>query len=319
MALWDAYRWTGDQAFLEAVYPTAVQGLLDYTLGSLDRDGDGYPSGPGMIERDDMGAEKLDSAVYTWAALRALDKMAMAMGDTGMAARARALSDGVAAGFDAAWWDPAEGTYSMSLNESDNSQRYVPHWAVIVPLEVGLASAEHAATTFTTLQLKYMNQWGLKHTVGDDERVWTLPTATLSRAAYQYGQAGLGFQMLQQLSATLDHGSIGMYHELIPDGLSFLQLWSGATFLRGAVEDLMGVHVRADLHSVRLAPNLPARWEAAELERLSFGGHTITVRATPGGLTVIHVSGPAPLTVTYLAPDGSEQSALVVAGESVGW
>lgn len=319
MALWDAYRWTGDRAFLEAVYPAAVHGLLDYTLGSLDSDGDGYPSGPGLIEREDMGAEKLDSAAYTWAALRALEQMAGAIGDTETAAYARARGDEVAAGFDAAWWEPAEGSYAMSLNESDNSRRPVPHWAVIVPLEVGLASAEHAATTFTTLQAKYMNEWGLKHTVGDDERVWTLPTATLSRAAYQYGQAGLGFQMLQQLSATLDHGSIGMYHELIPDGLSFLQLWSGATFLRGAVEDLMGVQVRADLHTVRLAPHLPAGWEAAELERLSFGGHTITVRATPISLTVTHLSGPAPLTATYRAPEGSQQSVVVEVGRSVQW
>ena len=319
MALWDAYRWTGDRAFLEAVYPAAVQSLLDYTLGSLDRDGDDYPCGAGLVEREDMGAKKLDSAAYTWAALRALEQLAGAVGDAGTAPGARARGDELAAGFDAAWWEPAEGVYSMSLNESDNSRRPVPHWAVIVPLEVGLASPEHAATTFTTLQAKYMNQWGLKHTVGDDERVWTLPTATLSRAAYRYGQARLGFQMLQQLSATLDHGSIGMYHELIPDGLSFLQLWSGATFLRGAVEDLMGVQVRADLHAVRLAPQLPAGWEAAELERLSFGGHTITVRATPTGLTVTHLSGPAPLTVAYQAPDGSEQSVVVEAGRSVQW
>jgi glycogen debranching enzyme len=207
----------------------------------------------------------------------------------------------LAAGFDAAWWDPAEGSYAMSLDEPDNSRRPVPHWAVIVPLEVGLASAEHAATTFTTVQAKYMNQWGLKHTIGDDERVWTLPTATLSRAAYRYGQANLGFEMLERLSAMLDHGSIGMYHELIPEGLSFLQLWSGATFLRGAVEDLLGVQVRADLHAVELAPRLPAGWEAAELERLSFGGHTITVRARPTGLTMTHLAGPGPLTVTYHA------------------
>ena len=319
MALWEAYRWTGDRGFLEAVYPAAVQGLLDYTLGRLDPDGDGYPSGPGLIEREDMGAEKLDHAAYTWAALRALVQMAGAMGDTATAARARARGDEVTAGFDAAWWDPAEGTYSMSLNESDNSRRPVPHWAVIVPLEVGLASAEHAATTFTTLQAKYMNQWGLKHTVGDDERVWTLPTATLSRAAYRYGQAELGFRMLQQLSATLDHGSIGMYHELIPDGLSFLQLWSAATLLRGTVEDLMGVQVRADLHAVRLAPQLPAGWEAAELEKLSFGGHTITVRATPTSLNVTHLFGPAPLTVAYQAPNGNERSAMVEAGRSVQW
>jgi glycogen debranching enzyme len=317
IALWDAYRWTGDRGFLEAVFPAAVQGLLDYTLGCLDRDGDGYPFGPGLVEKEDMGAKKLDSAAYTWAALGALEKMAGAIGDSRMEVRARARRVAIAAGFEAAWWDPAEGTYSMSLNESDNSRRSIPHWAVIVPLEIGLASSEHAATTFHTLQAKYMNQWGLKHTVGDDERVWTLPTVTLSRAAYQYGQAGLGFKMLQRLSATLDHGSIGMYHELIPDGLSFLQLWSGATFLRGVVEDLMGVQVRADLHSIRLAPQLPAGWETAKLERLTFGGHTITVHVTLSGLSVAHLSGPAPLTTTYRAPAGSERSAVVEAGRSV--
>src|SRR5512146_2277601 len=125
--------------------------------------------------------------------------------------------------------------------------------------------------------------------------------------------------MLHQLSATLDHGSIGMYHELIPEGLSFLQLWSGATFLRGAVEDLMGVQVQADLHAVRLAPQLPAGWEEAELERLSFGGHTITVRTTSTSLTVTHLSGQVPLIVTYREPDGSERSAVVEAGRNVQW
>lgn len=317
IAVWDAYRWTGDRAFLEIVYPAAVHGLLNYTLGMLDPDGDGYPIGAGLVEKEDMGAKKLDSAAYTWAALRALAQMAEAMGETATAARVRARSDQVAARFDATWWEPAAGAYAMSLNESDNSRRPVPHWAVVVPLEVGLASTQYAATTFTTLQAKYMNQWGLKHTVGEDERVWTLPTATLSRAAYRYGRAALGFQMLRQLSATLDHGSIGLYHELIPEGLSFLQLWSAATFLRGVVEDLMGVQVRADQHAVRLAPQLPTGWEMAELERLSFGGHTITVHTTHTGLIVTHLSGPAPLTVIYQAPDGSEQSEVVEVGRSM--
>lgn len=317
MALWDSYRWTGDGVFLEKVYPAAVQGLLDYTLGCLDRDGDGYPIGPGLVEKEDMGAKKLDSAAYTWAALGALEKMAEAMGDIQTEACAHDRRYEITAGFESAWWEPTEGSYSMSLNESDNSRRPIPHWAVIVPLEVGLASMENALTTFHTLEAKYMNQWGLKHTVGDDERVWTLPTATLSRAAYQYEQAELGFQMLRRLAATLDHGSIGMFHELIPDGLSFLQLWSGATFIRGVVEDLMGVWVRADLHTVVLAPRLPGGWQAAKLERLRFGGHSITVDVTLTRLTVTHLSGPVPLTITYQTPDGSERTEVVAAGMSM--
>ncbi len=319
MSLWDSYRWTGNRAFLQAVYPAAVRGLLAHTLGDLDHDRDGYPSGPGMIERDDMAAKKLDTAAYTWAALRALEQMAGAMGDTGTAARARGRADMLAAGFDAAWWDPEEAIYAMSLDGPGNSRRSAPHWAVIVPVEVGLASPERAAATLASIRSNHVGRWGLKHTVGDDERVWTLPTATLSRAAYRSGQADLGFRMLQLLSATLDHGSIGMYHELIPDGLSFLQLWSGSTFLRGAVEDLMGVQVRADLHAVRISPQLPAEWEAAELERLSFGGHTITVRVTWTGLTITHLAGREPLNVTYDAPEGSERSAVVDVGAMAHW
>jgi len=317
MALWDTYRWTGDRAFLEAVYPAAVHGLLDYTLGSLDPDGNGYPSGPGLVEREDMGAEKLDSAAYTWAALRALEQMAKILGDAETEKRIRNID--IEAHFDKNWWEPVEGTYSMSLDGSDNSRRPVPHWAVIVPLEVGLASSECAAITFNTLKAKYLNPWGLKHTVGDDERVWTLPTATLSRAAYRYKHKELAFEMLRLLSVTLDHGSIGMFHELIPEGLCFLQLWSGATFLRGVVEDMLGIQVRADLHTVRVAPQLPAGWETAELERLAFGGHIISLRATTSSLRLTHLSGPAPLTATYLSPDGGEHTACIEVGGSMQW
>ena len=122
--------------------------------------------------------------------------------------------------------------------------------------------------------------------------------------------------MLQHLAQTLDHGSIGVFHELIPEGLAFLQLWSGATFVRGVVEDLMGIAVRADLHAVTIAPQLAAAWDFAELDSLRFGEHTITVRATHTGLTVAHISGLAPLAITYRAPDGTEATFILKPGET---
>lgn len=315
LALWDVYRWTGDRDFLAETYPAAREGLFDYTLGALDPDGDGYPAGPGIIERRDMGAEKLDSAAYLWAALQALAQMADVLNDPVTATRARAAAERMAERFDADWWDAARGTYAMSLEAADNAQRPVPYWAVIVPLEVGLATPEHAAVTFATLRARYLNQWGLKHTAVADERVWTLSTATLSRAAYRYGEPELGFQMLQHIAQTPDYGSIGLFHELIPDGLCFLQLWSGATFVRGVVEDLMGVHVRADRHAVTIAPQLPAAWDCAELAHLCFGEHVISIRATPGGIAVRHLSGPVPLAVTYRAPDGKETALTLDPGQ----
>ena len=54
----------------------------------------------------------------------------------------------------------------MSLEESHNTRHPEPHWAVVTPLEVGLATPEHASATFATLRAAYLNQWGLKHTSG---------------------------------------------------------------------------------------------------------------------------------------------------------
>ena len=304
LGLWDAYRWTADRELLAAAYPSAVKGLFDYTLGKIDPDGDGYPSGPGIVERDDMGAEKLDAVSYLWAALNALAQLAEAMDDSEVADRARHKADEIAARFQKDWWDEINGTYSMSLDEVSHELRPVPHWAVVCPLEVGLASPGHAHTTLATLRQTYLNEWGLKHTSGDDERVWTLPTAVLSHAAYRYGDTKLGFEMLTHLTQTLDHGSIGMFHELIPEGMCFVQLWSGAMFVRGVIQDLLGLEVRADLHTVTLAPDLPDDWDAAELENLTFGSHTISVRIAPDRIVVNHVSGSDSLQVITRDPGG---------------
>ena len=306
MGLWEAYRWTGDRDLLIEAYPAAIKGLFDYTLGKIDPDGDGYPSGPGIVERDDMGTEKLDSTAYLWAGLNAITHIAEAMNDSATADRARHKAGDISARFQKDWWDAAHGTYAMSIDETGHELWPVPHWAVVIPLEVGLATLDHAQTTLATLQKKYLSEWGLKHTSGSDERVWTLPTALLSRAAYRYGDAKLGFEMLSHLTQTLDRGSIGMFHELIPEGLCFVQLWSGAMFMRGVMEDLLGIEVRADHHTVTLAPHLPDSWDVAEVENLTLGAHTLTVRVVRDGILVNHVSGPEPLQVITRTGSGQE-------------
>ncbi len=315
-SLWQAYRWTGDRDFLSAVYPGAVKGMFDYVLGVIDPDGDGYPSGPGMVEAEGMGPEKLDSAAYTWSALLALAAMAAELGDGETARRARERAAGIAENFDRDWWDAANGTYAMSLD--DNNRIYpVPHWAVIVPLEVGLASPERAAATFAALRARYLNRWGLKHTAGDDERVWTLPTVTLSRAAYRYSEPELGFAMLRHVADTLEAGSIGLFHELIPEGACIVQLWSAATFVRGVVEDLLGIQVDAPGHSLRVAPCLPAGWGTVELENLVFGEHCVSLRVEPGRLWVASQAGSAPLKIHCAFPAGRQAGAVLAPGEQV--
>lgn len=317
MSLWDAYRWTGDCSFLAQLYPGALRGMFDYVLGGIDPDGDNYASGPGMVEAEGMGAEKLDTAAYTWAALRALEKMAETLGDTANAVRARSKAEEIKSRFDADWWDEPSGAYAMSLEDPGNIRRQVPHWAVIVPLEVGLAQGYHAAATFTTLRKEYLNRWGLKHTVGNDERVWTLPTATLSRAAYRYGELDLAEEMLRHLADTLEHGSIGLFHELIPQGACIIQLWSAATFIRGIVEDMLGITVDAPGHSVRVAPQAPAGWQGVSLDHLSFGGHCLNLRVETGQVSLEHLAGNTAMRVEVVFAGGRLAIASVEPHDSI--
>jgi len=192
----------------------------------------------------------------------------------------------------------------------------VPHWAVIVPLEVGLAAPDHAARTFATLRAQYLNRWGLKHTAGADERVWTLPTATLSRAAFRYNELELGLEMLRHVAETLETGSIGLFHELIPDGACLIQLWSAAIFLRGVIEDLLGIQVDAAKHMLRAAPHIPVHWGQVDLTNLVFGMHCVTLRFDSGRLTIEYTAGPTPLEVEIFLSGGESVTGQVYPGES---
>ncbi len=305
-AVWDYYRWTGDRDFLKLAFPTAVAGVFDYTLEEIDQDGDGYPEGPAMVERQGMGPEKVDAASYLWLALNDLALMAEELNDLETAELARQESSNLQASFTADWWLPERQLYANSLPKSSNTPPNDGHWTVAVPLEVGIAPPEQARLSLERIKSDYLNEWGLVHTLGNDDRVWTLPTAVLSHGAYNYGDAELGFAMLRNLAKTLDHGGIGLFHELIPDGLSFIQLWSGATFIRGIVEDLMGIDVRTDRHEMIIAPQLPQSWESAGLGQLRFGEHTVSVMATHSDIIVTHDAGQFPLSVTYRDQEGAE-------------
>jgi hypothetical protein len=300
-SVWDVYRWTGDRDFLQELYPTMLQGMFEHTLGRIDPDGDGYPSGPGMVEASGMGEEKLDTVAYTWAALNDLASIAAVLGDEASAEQARQAAHWIAARFDEDWWEESCGCYSMSL-DSQNGRAHVPHWAIITPLEVGLASPQYAAKTLETVRSQYLNEWGIKHTIGTDERVWTLPVAVLSRAAYRSGDAQLGFEMLRKITMTLEHGSIGMFHELIPEGACFVQLWSAATFRRGVIEDLLGIRVNAGANTISIEPQLPADWNLVRLENLVVGAHHLDLEMNQTGIKVWSKTDSPPLTIASSLP-----------------
>jgi hypothetical protein len=149
------WRWTGDDAFRDDLYPFAVRNMR-YVTEQLDADGDGWPEGLGNVERAGMGEEKLDNTVYTIRGLFDLADMARAKHDTATATWARDHARDLLSRFEAAWWYQSASQYADSLDDPGDKQVFQKHWIGVTPMEAeltrggkahpGLAKREHGTT-----------------------------------------------------------------------------------------------------------------------------------------------------------------------------
>lgn len=174
------WRWTGDSAFRDEMYPFAVKNLR-YIYRTLDVDGDGWPEGLGNVERAGMGEEKLDNTVYTIRGLRDLADLAASKGDTAVRSWASTRADNLQRRFEAAWWfGPTASQYADSIDTpnngvNDNSKIFQRHWIGLTPVEAELvrpgqpagplASPQHARLAVAKRETPcYTGTFGLYHT-----------------------------------------------------------------------------------------------------------------------------------------------------------
>ena len=94
------WRWTGDRRLLREFYGFARSNLR-YVVEQLDADHDGWPEGLGNVEREGMGEEKLDNAVYLVRGLWDLADLASATGDRATERWATGLASDLTGRFDA--------------------------------------------------------------------------------------------------------------------------------------------------------------------------------------------------------------------------
>jgi hypothetical protein len=104
--------WSGDRRLIEDLYPLCRQGVLSWTLGACDIDGDLLPEGYGITEVAGLNAELIDSSVWTHEGLRAVGRMATLLGDGAMAARCASIAPRLRAAIEARFWLPDERLYA---------------------------------------------------------------------------------------------------------------------------------------------------------------------------------------------------------------
>ncbi|MGC9395868.1 MAG: hypothetical protein ACP5J4_13565 [Anaerolineae bacterium] len=113
-AVHQLWLWTGDREFLTVMYPFCKAGILNYTLGRRDPDGDLCAAGSSIIETPEMAAnlEYIDVAAYTWDALTRLADMAEAAGDAESVADFQAKAKALGRCIRREWWLDHEGLFA---------------------------------------------------------------------------------------------------------------------------------------------------------------------------------------------------------------
>ncbi|MGH3090501.1 MAG: glycogen debranching protein [Rubrobacteraceae bacterium] len=200
------WRWTGDAAWLEEMYPFSKSNM-EYIFRELDEDSDLWPEGLGNVEREGMGEEKLDNTVYTIRGLYDLADMAEYLGDVETADWATERADEMLARFDDEWWMEDVPQHADSLGEDGPLQQR--HWIGATPMEVelkkdgepvlGLTTEERANAALDLRQTEcFGDEFGMFHTgrpgcdeAGDspsEEQAFTLNTSIIAVAEGNYGR-----------------------------------------------------------------------------------------------------------------------------------
>lgn len=152
------WRWTGDNRFRDDMYDFTVRNLK-YAFANLDADHDGWLEGPGNVERQGMGQEKLDNTVYAIRGLLDLADMAASKNDPATRHWATTKAQGLQTRFETAWWyGNGTSSYADSLCDPNNVQLFQKYWIGLTPVEAELpahggiaagplAALDHATST----------------------------------------------------------------------------------------------------------------------------------------------------------------------------
>ncbi|HEY7124195.1 MAG TPA: hypothetical protein VH540_09625 [Ktedonobacterales bacterium] len=105
-ALYHTYRWTGDRALLEELFPFCLQGIEQEMLSRCLEAGEQAPQGSSLVETPEMaaGLQVLDVAAYLVEALELLGKLAEDLAQADKAAQLRERASALRQHLRQEWW-----------------------------------------------------------------------------------------------------------------------------------------------------------------------------------------------------------------------
>lgn len=124
MALWDAFRWTGDKKLLDEIYPGVKKGIT-WLTEEMDTNQNLFPEGYGIMEVKGLNAELIDVAVYTQQALEAASKMANIMNEDSLAFTYASRADLLKKKINTDFWNESSCSYCDFYAKASDAMKVV--------------------------------------------------------------------------------------------------------------------------------------------------------------------------------------------------
>ncbi len=191
-AVYQTYKWTGDQNFIEKLYPLCKK-AIKFLINECDSDGDLLAEGYGIMEIKGFNLELIDTAVYTYEGLKGLKEMALILEDKETADWASSLIIKIKEQIEKSYWNEEDGLYhdmvgtprellgriddiywqmEQSPNNEDSIKAYqkleeeakdsatpdqdqswlFKQWVIATPMEAGLTSNKKAEQALQRLE-----------------------------------------------------------------------------------------------------------------------------------------------------------------------
>jgi hypothetical protein len=305
------WRWSGRADWLKDLYPDA-RAAVGYVTTKLDADGDLWPEGSGNVEREGMGEEKLDNAVYLYRALVDLAAMARAVGDKPTAAFAASRAAKMKLRFGRAWFMPRVPGFADSLDDPGDRKLMQRHWIGATPMESEPAPATRAQA-IPSLRLRetrcYTGAWGLYHTgtpgcdpavssVKSERQVFSLNTAIMAVAEANFGRlaASRRYQRWNARLTSRPDEQPGAMPEIAPsydygrsidkawnERASVLQAWGTYGTVWPVVHHELGVAPDLGRRRLWVIPQIPPDRSYAAGRRIRAGRGSVDVEGSRRG------------------------------------
>ena len=309
-AVWHYYQWTADLSLIRELLPLLRKCMA--WLTKMDGDGDGLPSGYGIIEIRGLNAEMIDTAAYTSQAWSCFADLLKACGASQEEiAAAKDTHQRVRKALNSVLWDEHAASYcdacaspafvrqrlseilahrvkplkqaerealESSLAEKEAIGKEAGflinrNWTIATPLESGEADPDKAQAALNSLwSPELIGPWGA-HLSALDDSTMTISTGCFATAFARWGEPDRALSLLRRMCSSFGMSGPGMLSEMSPDYGCSVQAWTLYALYVPVVRHFFGIQPQAG-HPVRIAPRMPQAWNCAALTHVRVpGGH----------------------------------------------